>query len=176
MTSIIKLILLFFCSVTFSQTNLLDTSSWVEGTGPVSGFNISGASNENIRELGQNPYGAQGVLWKSQPADSTGGKRGWNTNYVNIDHTKTHRYTSWIKKTGSDDGKIYLTLSCKDDLGNYTALNLNGSVNGSPYPYSSDPQNLDQWYFWLVIFIIVDLLQLLVLEGSMILMEKRYLI
>ncbi|MFI0431486.1 fibronectin type III domain-containing protein, partial [Mariniflexile sp. HMF6888] len=133
-------------STSVPATNLLDTSSWVEGTGPVSGFNISGASNENIRELGQNPYGAQGVLWKSQPADSTGGKRGWNTDYVNIDHTKTHRYTSWIKKTNSKDGTIYLMLSCKDDLGNHAALNLNGSVNGAPYPYSSDPQNLDQWY------------------------------
>ena len=146
MKSIIKLAFLFVCSISFAQTNLLDSSTWVSGTGSVSGFNILGTSNENSRVLGIGPHGLQKVLWENQPADNTGNRRGWITDYVTIDHTKTYRYTSWVKKTNSKDGSIYLILTCKDDLNSNTALNLNGSVNGAPYPFGGDPENLDEWY------------------------------
>ena len=125
-------------------TNLLDTSSWTLGTGSVFGFNILGTSNENIREIGIGPHGASEVLWKVQPENDS--NKGWDTDYVNIDHTKTYRYTSWVKKTNSNDGVIYLSFTCKDDIGNNTGLNLSGSINGAPYVFSGDTPHLDQWY------------------------------
>ena len=146
MKQIIKLVLLLICSSTFAQINLLDTSTWTAGTGSVTGFNITGASNGNSRASGIGPHGLQKVLWETQPTDNTGDRIGWITDYVNVNHAKTYRYTSWVKKTNSKDGSIYLNLTCKDGLNNNTALNLDGSVNGAPYAFSGDPVNLDEWY------------------------------
>ncbi len=127
-------------------TNLLDTSVWAVGTGPVVGFNILGTNNDNTREIGVTPYGTSEVLWKSQPVNDIGNRKGWETDYVNIDHTKTYRYTTWVKKSNSQDGLIYLSFTCKDEIGNNTGLNLSGSVNGAPYPFSGDTPHLEQWY------------------------------
>ena len=146
MKVIIKIVLLLVCSISFAQTNLLDTSTWTAGTGSVVGFNINGTSSENSRALEASPHGLQKIIWKSQPEDNTGERKGWVTDYVDISHDKTYRYTSWIKKTNSKDGFVYLTLSCIDDSNNNTGLNLNGSVNGAPYAFSDNPQNLDEWY------------------------------
>ena len=61
-------ILVFLISVlTFSQTNLLDSSSWSEGTGTVGNFYPQGSSGENIREIGTDPYGEESVIWKAIP-------------------------------------------------------------------------------------------------------------
>ncbi|MDO5969002.1 fibronectin type III domain-containing protein [Flavivirga aquimarina] len=146
MKIILKLALILIASISFSQTNLLDTSVWTVGTGSVVGFNLQGVSSENSRELGTDPHGLQSALWKAQPT-STSGKIGWNTDYISIDHTKTYRYTSWVKKTNSNDGTIYLALRCKDDLDNNTGLNLDdGLVNTAPRAFQSDTPNLDEWY------------------------------
>ncbi|MEP1490170.1 MAG: fibronectin type III domain-containing protein [Algibacter sp.] len=134
-------------STPIPATNLLDTSTWTVGTGSAVGFNLYGTSTENSRELGTDPHGVQNVLWKTHPISASNDNNvGWATDYVNIDHAKTYRYTSWVKKTNSNDGTIYLSFTCVDDLGNNTGLNLDGSVNGAPYPYGGDPPHLDEWY------------------------------
>ncbi len=129
-------------------TNLLDTSTWTEGTGSVVGFTIVGTNAETSRILGTDPHGLQNVLWKAQPVDNTTGKRGWYTDYINIDHTKTYRFTCWFKKTNSNDGAIYLTLRCRDDLDNDAGLDLLNSsvVNAQLIAFGSNLPHLDEWY------------------------------
>ena len=148
MKQIIKFVLLLMCSSMLAQTNLLDTSTWAAGTGSVLGFNMYGTNGENSRELGVNPHGSSEILWKVLP-DSDGSSNysgGWHSDYINIDYTKTYRFTSWVKKTNSNDGIIYLASFCTDDIGNYTSLNLDGTSNGAPYYFGGDTPGLNQWY------------------------------
>ncbi|NMH85963.1 hypothetical protein [Flavivirga algicola] len=145
MKTIIKIIILFVCSSSLAQTNLLDTSTWTAGTGSAPGFLHNGADEENVREMGIGPHGTSVLLWKAVPSASSF-NIGWTTEYINIDHTKTYRLTLWFKKTGSNDGSTWQSFLCKDDLDNNTALNLDGTVNGNPYPFYGDPPQLDQWY------------------------------
>ncbi|MGJ8734791.1 MAG: hypothetical protein ACSHW4_16665, partial [Cellulophaga sp.] len=73
-------------SMSFSQTNLLDTSSWVTGTGSVSGFTRTGVDDENIREMGVGPHGISVLLWRTTPGtDLNTGAGGWTTDLVSID-------------------------------------------------------------------------------------------
>ncbi|GAA3591127.1 fibronectin type III domain-containing protein [Flavivirga amylovorans] len=148
MKSTIKLIILFICNISFAQMNLLDSSTWTVGTGSVSGFSHYGAVAENIREIGVNPYGTSGVLWKVMPDSDTSSSYngGWETDYINIDHTKTYRFTTWMKKTNSNDGSIYFAFFCRDNNDNAAGLKLDGIVNSAPYPFSADLPLLDQWY------------------------------
>jgi len=146
MRSILKFTLLIICSYSFSQTNLLDTSTWTAGTGSVVGFNIYGTDLENTRILGQDPFGSQSVLWKSIPIESNNGNRGWFTDYINIDHSKTYRFAVWVKKTNSTDGTIYISNRGIDDSGSVATQDLDGVLNGAGYFFSSDPPNLNEWY------------------------------
>ncbi|MEP1490168.1 MAG: fibronectin type III domain-containing protein [Algibacter sp.] len=149
MKQIIKLILLFICSLSFSQTNLIDTSSWLEGAGSVSGFSKKGSDGENIRELGIGPHGNSVLLWKTIPeATGTSGAGGWETDYINIDPSKTYRFTLWVKKTNSFDGSTYFRAYGKDDSGNTTVNYLSGSPISNPYFLIKDSPTLDTWYLW----------------------------
>ena len=138
---------IFLCSISvYSQTNLLDTSTWTVGTGSVPGFVKNGADAENVRELGLSPHGDNVVLWKAVPDGSYDADGGWNGSYVNIDHTKTYRFSIWIKKTNSFEGTTYFGLYTKDAVGNHTTLLLNNTPNNIPYFWAGDPPQLNKWY------------------------------
>ena len=57
---------LLFCltCIPMSSQNLLNTSSWTVGNGSVSGFSQNGATSENSREFGADPFGNSSILWK----------------------------------------------------------------------------------------------------------------
>lgn len=127
--------------------NFLDTSTWTVGSGSVVGFNIMGTTAESTREQGTDPHGSQNILWKAQPVENDGSKRGWSIDYFNIDHTKTYRYSSWIKKTNSNDGTIYYAFRSRDDLDNSAMLNIDDdALNVAPRPFKTDTPNIDEWY------------------------------
>lgn len=134
-----------FCSNYLSSQNLLDTSSWLVGQGNVTGFNVSGNPEENIREVGINNNGNEVVLWKATPDINTFEDGGWNSDYIPIDNTKTYRLTVWIKKTNSDSGVTSFGTNSITN-GTQNLLQLNGSINPYPYFWNGDlPQN-NRWY------------------------------
>jgi len=123
--------------------NLLDTSTWTVGCGSVSGFVVNGASNENCREVGKNHIGQDVTLWKAIPdASSSGPDGGWNTGWHFVDHTVTHRFSVWIKKTNSFDGYTYSGFHA-DSNG---SLSLGGTYNGNPYFFSNNLPKLNRWH------------------------------
>ena len=135
------------CSITVvSQVNILDSSTWALGTGSAPGFNRIGTNAENVREIGTNPYGDPAILWKAVPDANNNADGGWNSGYHNIDHTKTYRFSVWIKKTNSNDGKTYLGLNTLDPSGNHTTLLLNGTPRNNAYFWNGDLPQLDTWY------------------------------
>ena len=146
MKTIVKFTFLIFCSVSFGQTNLLDTSTWTVGSGSVTGFSRNGTDAENIREIGTNPYGDPTVLWKAVPDATSNADGGWNGSYFNIDHTKTYRFTVWIKKSNSTNGTTYFGLYTRDAAGNHTTLELSGTARSNAYFWYGDLPELDKWY------------------------------
>ena len=147
MKSIIKLTFLFVCSVSFAQTNLLDTSSWFEGTGSVAGFTAYGNNAENIREMGVGPHNMSVLLWKGLTDGGAGAAcGGWTTGLISIDPTKTYRFTVWVKKTNSFDGKTYFQAKALDNINTGFTANLDNSYNGNPVFWEGDPPALDTWY------------------------------
>lgn len=131
---------------TFAQ-NLLDSSTWWDlGQGSVTGFSANGSASENVREIGDAPNAPMStVLWKAVNDVDNNADGGWNSTYVNVDHTKTYRFSVWLKKTNSNDGHSY--FGCRGYLnGEHHILNLDGSVNTNPYFWHGDLPQLDKWY------------------------------
>jgi len=120
--------------------NLLDTSTWTEGTGSTPGFTRYGTVSENSRTYHPGPFGATVLAWKASPIIANYANGGWNTGQHNIDSKETYRFTVWIKKTGSNGGSSY--LGC---YGN-NILNLNGDVMDNPYFWHGDLPQLNKWY------------------------------
>ncbi|WP_350291581.1 hypothetical protein [uncultured Croceitalea sp.] len=131
---------------TFAQNNFLDTSTWTLGTGSVLGFNKNGDTSENVREMGINPHGENTVLWKAVPDAVSGPDGGWNGSYYDIDHTKTYRFTVWVKKTNSTNGTTYFGLYSRDAGGSHSTLKLDGTAKSNAYFWSGDLPQLDKWY------------------------------
>ena len=147
MKIIIKTVLLFVCSFSFAQTNLLDSSTWSIGTGSVTGFNHYGTDVVNNRGMGVGPHGASVLLWERAAGISSTSAGGYITDYVSIDDTKTYRFTVWAKKSNSQDGRYYFAFDAKDSLGNYaTNYLISGTSTNYPYFKVGDLPTLDNWY------------------------------
>ncbi|WP_046757670.1 T9SS type A sorting domain-containing protein [Kordia jejudonensis] len=148
------LILLFFFVFSTTLTtaqNLLDTSTWTVGSGSVSGFGQNGATSENSREFGTNPFGGTSILWKGGNDAASDGDGGWNASYQTIDNAETYRLVVWIKKTNSNNGSTY--FGCQQwqsgsdtTMYDFSILNLNGSLRTNPYFWVGDLPQLNKWY------------------------------
>ena len=90
------------------ENNLIDwKNNWGIGNGSEPFFSQNGATTENERIDGTNPYGDDSLLWKCGNDSSSGPDGGWNTDYFAIDNTVGYRYSVWVKRTGSQNGKTY---------------------------------------------------------------------
>ncbi|WP_254097187.1 tail fiber protein [Aquimarina sp. Aq107] len=145
--TLITVFILFIYNFTFSQ-NFLDNSTWQAGSGVPQGYVNKGSDMENSMELGTGPYGDQAILWKAIPDGTSGsdGDGGFDSKYVNIDHTKTYRLTVWIKKTNSVSGTTYFGTYTRDGNFAHSTLNLNGAAVGNAYLWYGDLPDLNQWY------------------------------
>ncbi|WP_299535735.1 hypothetical protein [Ulvibacterium sp.] len=146
MRSTLKFSLLFIGAFSFAQTNLIDTSTWTVGNGSVDGFWRLGSDPENVREMGTNPHGNTSVLWKAVPDTGNDQDGGWNSPHMSADHTKTYRFTVWIKKTNSNDGSTYFGPYAYDANNNANSRLLDGTLNVNPYFFVGDLPQLDTWY------------------------------
>jgi hypothetical protein len=133
--------MMLFCNIMIAQ-NLLDTATWVVGTGSVMGFSINGDVSENSRDWGENHLGEEVVLWEAIPDDTSGPDGGWNSSYYSIDDTKAYRYSVWIKKTNSTSGSTYFGCDEPTDK----ILRLDGTTNSNPYFWAGDLPRLNRWY------------------------------
>lgn len=146
MNSLLKQLIILCVFLIYSSIqaqNLLDAhlNNWTLGSGSVTGFNQNGSSSENTREYGEGPFGNNVILWKASPDASSNADGGWNTNYHNVDHTKTYRFTVWMKKTNSNNGYSYFGCNSYNNI-----LKLNGSVENNPYFWYGDLPQLNKWY------------------------------
>ena len=121
------------------ENNIIDwKNNWILGSGSAPFFVQNGATTENQRINGMNPYEKESTLWQCTNDAVSGPDGGWNTDYFEIDNTVGYRYTVWVKRTGSQNGTTY--------HGTRNVNNLSGSTNTDPYFWSGDTPNLDQWY------------------------------
>lgn len=131
-----------------AQNNLIDPSSWTVGTGVINGFTIYGLESENERIQYTDPHGNSSVVWMAKPegGSSNSADGGYYSPYVNIDETKTYRYSVWMKKTGDATGYSYLGLSIKNASWAGSTLNLDSTTASNPYFWWGDLPTLDKWY------------------------------
>ena len=112
---------------------------WSAGTPNNNGFyNLNGSSSENKIINGPTPFGDSDLLWECKPDASNNSDGGWNSDYFAIDKTKTYRYSVWVKRTGSQNGRTYHGIQLVN--------NLSGSANNNPYFWAGDLPTLNTWY------------------------------
>ncbi len=121
------------------QQNLLDwKNEWTLGSGSTPTFLMNGQESENERVMGEDPFGNSAVLWQCGNDIDDNADGGWNTTYFDIDNTAAYRYTVWVKRTHSQNGKTY--------HGTQNVDNLDGTPEENPYFWSGDLPSLDTWY------------------------------
>ncbi|WP_394974040.1 DUF6443 domain-containing protein [uncultured Croceitalea sp.] len=111
---------------------------WSLGSGSTPFFNQNGSTSENERINDFNPFGQESLIWRCGNDASSNADGGWNTDYFNVDKNMSYRYSTWVKRTGSQDGRTW--------HGTQNVANLNGSNNGNPYFWVGDLPQLDTWY------------------------------
>ena len=129
-----------------TDNNLLDLSTWYVGansTTGVTGFGFNETdSGENTLIADTDPFGNTAVIWKAQSPDGVN-DGGWNTNYIDVDHTKLYRFSVWVnRKVTGTDGRFYFgTRGYNSSLSNVGVLiRSSGSNSTNPYfYYSSEP-------------------------------------
>lgn len=136
----------------FEDKNLLDLSSWTIGSGSTGIFIKDNglASEYNVREWDITPFGSRGIIWKGLDNLNSPHDGGWSEAYFDVDHTKTYRFSVWLKKVNSKDGATYFGTTYvhpdNDPDKSKELLNLDGSKNWNPYFWSGDLPELDKWY------------------------------
>jgi hypothetical protein len=131
---------LIMASFAYSQ-NLVSSQSWTVGSGSVGIFNQNGDATQNFREVGENPFGEQTILWKAVADAAYSADGGWTTQPFSIDRTKMYRFSVWIKKTNSTEGQTYFGCNSND------ILNLgSNTVNSNPYFWYGSLPQLNKWY------------------------------
>ncbi|GEM_PF-6763945 len=122
------------------RRNLIPSHVWNVGTGPVGVFTANGAPSEQVREWGVGPHGQQAIVWKAVPDGDHNADGGWNTTTFPIDHTKTYRVSTWIKRAEAQSGSVYFGILGSD------VTYLGGGVETNPYFYCGDLPALNKWY------------------------------
>jgi len=129
-----------------TDNNLLDLSTWYVGansTTGVTGFGFNETdSGENTLIADTDPFGNTAVIWKAQSPDGVN-DGGWNTNYIDVDHTKLYRFSVWVnRKVTGTDGRFYFGVRGYDssDTNVGVLYRVSGTNNTNPYfYYSSEP-------------------------------------
>lgn len=111
---------------------------WTEGATATPFFNRNGNAAENNIITGPDPFGKSALIWACGNDPANNGDGGWNTDYITVDKTKTYRYTVWVRRDFSQDGRTYHGTQNVDNLG--------GGANTNPYFFYGDLPQLGEWY------------------------------
>lgn len=131
------------------NASLINTSSWADGqTSGATGYTPNeDAATENARVIATDPWGNQNVVWETRASGNGNPDGGWNTSYYNIDRTKLHRFSIWMRRTSSTSGgTFYFGL-----YGNTGIARLDtGATEFNPYWDCSNPilYTQNQWYLF----------------------------
>jgi len=121
----------------YSTSNLLSPYPWTVGTGSETFYAQNGSTSENERVVDTNPFGDTDIVWQSPSNDATSdADGGWNTNFFNVDTSKTYRFSVWTrKKDVQGNGRFYLGSNGYNSSGvNIGILNrLAGETNTNFY-------------------------------------------
>lgn len=132
------------------KPSLVDYSTWEVGATEAPGVKGShwernGAIEENLIQIKENPWGDRDVVWTCQHRPEQGSHSsdgGFNSGRVNIDNTKSHRFSVWLKRPVDGNGSWY--------LGNYghdePVETLTGAPNSNPYFISSRQGYNNEWF------------------------------
>jgi hypothetical protein len=135
-------------SLTTSNYNLLDPSSWTAGSGSVGIFSANGDTGEQNRYIGTDPWGNAAMVWQTVPSGNNQADGGWNTSGVSIDSSKLYRFSVWVKRTSATGGGTFY-FGLQSSSGSTVGLD-NDVVNTNPYfdyrGTSALTQN--QWYLF----------------------------
>ena len=137
---------LILVSFSTNAQNLLDPLGWTAGDGSVSIFNRYGPNTSNVREMDMGPHGTSVLIWKALSSNSTDNDGGWDTDYIAIDPSKTYRFTVWIRRTGSLEGKLNFGFKALDTNDSEATLNMDGTVRNNPYFEWNPPPTINDWY------------------------------
>jgi RHS repeat-associated protein len=111
---------------------------WTEGSGSTAFYNQNGQTSENSRINGLNPFDEPSLIWECGNDADNNSDGGWNTDYFDVDINASYRYSVWVKRTHSQDGKTY--------HGTQNVNYLSGSANNNPYFWNGDLPQLGEWY------------------------------
>lgn len=130
--------------------NLLNISTWTEGSGTVGYWSQNGVTVENYRYYAQDPWNQTGLIWEAISNGSNTEEGGWSTsNNTNIDANKLYRFSVWCNRTAVGvDGSFYFGTygydSGNSQIGVYNRDN--GVLNINPYFYSTSSYTpLNTW-------------------------------
>lgn len=122
-----------------SNANEFPIDWTLNNTGSTDFYNKNGVETENKIISGTTPFGDTDLLWQCTPDATSNADGGWNSDKIDMDNTKTYRYSVWVKRTGSQNGSTYHGV--RDNISN-----LSGSANTNPYFWSGDLPQLNTWY------------------------------
>jgi len=128
-------------------SNVIDSDNqWVNGTSGSQGiYSKNGQEPDRIIHK-PNPWGVMSDIWAVESNDiGNDGDGGWNVTDVSIDHTKTYRYSVWIRKENAGNGRAY--FGCQGN----TVWNLGTTtVNSNPYFFNARNADVTQDEIWLL--------------------------
>ena len=114
---------------TFANS-VINSTSWSLGSGSATGYSQNGATAENERVTGTDPFGKSATVWETRPQGNNADDGGWNSDWSNIDSTKLHRFSVWVKRTTSTSGgTFYFGLYGNNGI----KRTDNSVVEGNPY-------------------------------------------
>lgn len=114
---------------TFANS-VINSTSWSLGSGSATGYSQNGATAENERVTGTDPFGKSATVWETRPQGNNADDGGWASDWFNIDSTKLHRFSVWVKRTtDTSGGTFYLGLYGNNGI----KRTDNSVVEGNPY-------------------------------------------
>jgi len=110
--------------------NMLNPYTWTVSSGSIGIFGQNGATDENRRAYGTDPFGKSSVLWSTFPQGLNNDDGGWNTNNIRVNQDQLYRFSVWVKRTSNTtSGNFYLGIYGKNSGGtNIGVVRLNNGV------------------------------------------------
>ena len=122
-------------ATTFTGTDVMQgLSLWDTGTGSTGNWSQNGATAENSRVIGNDPWGNRAILWRAFNNDAaSGADGGWNSSSFSITNSNLYRWVRYYKiVTRGSNGHFYGGNSGQGG----TMLQWNNrATQGNPYDY-----------------------------------------
>lgn len=131
-----------------SAQNLVDTSTWSAGNTPPSNH-VFWTTGENNLVTRTDPHGNPNVVMLSLTGNGDGSDGGLTQNSpgITIDHTKTYRFTIWIKRGATSGHFLHMGVRAFDSGGNPVTQGLDGSDKGyNAWMVKGDVPEASKWY------------------------------